>query len=477
VNRPDIVLVVLDTVRAQSLSLYGHDRPTTPFLEQLAGRSVVYDRAYAPSCWTVPSHATLFTGLEPRTHRVGGEQASLESVAQPTLAERLSDAGYRTAGVSSNPWIGPAFGFERGFERFTCGWKLIQSGVDVASESITQGGQPVSEKLRMALRGGPRTALATAPNYAFARWRRTGRFAPARLAAALLKHRQELGSGQPFFGFLNLLDAHLPYVAPRSTKGLVGVPDGWQKVPQKAWPYVGGTQPMSEEDFEVLRRLYDAEIRYLDNVLRKFVERLDGAGRPTMLVITSDHGENIGEHRLMDHQFSLHDTLIRVPMLVRHPDGDGAGTRLDELVGLGDVHESLLRMAGTSASGEPLPGPLGGGRRTAIVSDYLRPQPPVSRLRERFPDGDFTRCDRTLRALVRDDGTKLIWASDGAHEQYDLHSDPGELRSLYDPAAGTPLMGELEAAFRESGGEAAAAAPSSTEDDEVRAALESLGYL
>jgi hypothetical protein len=101
----------------------------------------------------------------------------------------------------------------------------------------------------------------------------------------------------------------------------------------------------------------------------------------------------------------------------------------------------------------------------------------VSRLRERFPDGDFTRCDRTLRALVRDDGTKLIWASDGAHEQYALASDPWELLSLYDPAASAPLMGELEAAFGAAGGEAPAAAPSSTEDDEVRAALESLGYL
>ncbi len=476
-SSPDIVLVVLDTVRAQSLSLYGHDRPTTPFLEQLAGSSVVYDRAYAPSCWTAPSHATLFTGLEPSAHRVGGEQASLDSVAEPTLAERLSDAGYRTAGVSSNPWIGPAFGFERGFERFTCGWKLMQSGVDVASESITQGGQPVSEKLRMALRGGPRTAFATAPNYAFARWRRTGRFAPGRLASTLLRHRRELESGQPFFGFLNLLDAHLPYIAPRSTRSLVGVPDGWQQVPQKAWPYVGGTQPMTEEDFEVLRRLYDAEIRYLDNVLRTFVERLDATGRQTLLVITSDHGENIGEHQLMDHQFSLHDTLIRIPMLVRHPDGAGAGTRRDELVGLADVHESMLRAAGTIAAGQALPGPFGGPRRAAIVSDYLRPQPPVSRLAERFPDGDFTRCDRTLRALVRDDGAKVIWASNGAHEHYDLSSDPWELRSLYDSAASARLIGELEAAFGAAGDETPSAAPSSTEDDEVRAALESLGYL
>lgn len=475
--RPNIVLVVLDTVRAQSLSLYGHERPTTPFLERLAASSTVFERAYAPSCWTVPSHATLFTGLEPAQHRVGGEQASLDAVGTPTLAERLGEAGYATVGVSANPWVGPAFGFDRGFKRFHSGWKFMQSGVDVASQSITQGGQPVGEKLRMAVRGGPVTALATAPNYALARWRRSGRFTPFRMVRRLLQMHTEESRDHPVFGFLNLLDAHLPYIAPRSTRAAIGVPGGWQKVPQRAWPYVGGIQPMSDQDFEVLRRLYDAEIRYLDRALEKLVEQLDRSARPTLLVITSDHGENIGEHGLMDHQFSLHDTLIRVPLLVRNPGGAEAGLRRDDLVGLADVHGTILAGAGLEHSAA-LPGPSGGARRPHVTSDYLRPQPPVSRLRSNFPDGEFTRCDRSLRALMRDDGRKLIWSSDGSHEEYDLRSDPGEQRSLYDASASAALLAELDAAF----GGAAAPAPATpvaatSEDDEVRAALESLGYL
>ena len=475
--RPDIVLVVLDTVRAESLSLYGHQRPTTPFLEELAGSSTVFERAYAASCWTVPSHATLFTGMEPAEHRVGGEQASLDAVEAPTLAQRLADAGYATAGVSANPWVGPAFGFDRGFEQFHCGWKFVQSGVDVASQSITQGGQPVGEKLRMALRSGPLTALATAPNYAYARWRRTGRFTPFRMVRRLLRMQSQAAAGNPFFGFLNLLDAHLPYIPPRSTRGAIGVPKGWEKVPQRAWPYVGGIQPMSERDFDVLRRLYDAEIAYLDRALRKLVTALERSGRPTLLVITSDHGENIGEHELMDHQFSLHDTLIKVPLLVRYPDRADAGLRRDELVGLGDVHATLLAAAGADHEGAPLPGPPGGSRRPHITADYLRPQPPVSRLRGHFPDGDFTRCDRSLRALVRDDGRKLIWASDGRHEEYDLRADPFEQRSLYDAASSAALVTELEAAFGRSGAAPAGEVAATSEDEDVRAALESLGYL
>jgi arylsulfatase A-like enzyme len=233
---------------------------------------------------------------------------------------------------------------------------------------------------------------------------------------------------------------------------------------------------MSDRDFDVLRRLYDAEIAYLDRALRKLVAALERSWRPTLLVITSDHGENIGEHELMDHQFSLHDTLIKVPLLVRYPDRADAGVRRDELVGLGDVHGTLLAAA-EAGEGTVLPGPPGGARRPHITADYLRPQPPVSRLRTNFPDGEFTRCDRSLRALMRDDGRKLIWASNGAHEEYDLRADPSEQRSLYDAASSAGLVSALEAAFDKGGATPAGEVAATGEDEDVRAALESLGYL
>ena len=130
-GKPDVVLIVLDTTRASSLSVYGHARPTTPRLEEFAREAVRFDRCVSPSPWTVPAHASLFTGLYPSAHGTEGDNPILGS-GRPLLATLMQRAGYRTEGISSNVWISDVFGFARGFDAFHKTWQMFQNAHDAA---------------------------------------------------------------------------------------------------------------------------------------------------------------------------------------------------------------------------------------------------------------------------------------------------------------------------------------------------------
>ncbi len=455
---PHVLLVVLDTVRADALGVYGCPRPTSPRIDRLAASAVVYRRAHSPSCWTLPAHASLFTGLAPSQHGVGGARDGLVAVGAPTLAERLRDHGYATLGASANPWIGPAFGFDRGFDEFLCGWH-VGAAPDIAAASLAHGGHTARQKLAAVAAGGPASLIAALPNYAIARRRRAGRFGARGLSRRFLAAFARAARDGPVFGFVNLLDAHHPHSPPRRHLQVLGGSLG--RVPTHPWALAGGLATLTDADRAALRRLYEADVRHADDVAGGLVAAVDRLSqRPVNVVVTADHGENLGEHGLMDHQFSLHQTLLHVPLVVRMSGGEPADE--PSLVSLCDVFELL------AAGRRPRP-------RTSVTAEYARPQPPVQRLQTRWPEGRFDHLDRRLRALVRDDGMKAIWASDGRHEAYDLRVDPGEAENLWPSAAAEALLAELEERFGTA--EDAAQAPPPAADTAVRNALESLGYL
>lgn len=394
-TKPNVVLVVLDTHRADILSSYGNSVPTTPHFDALAHQGVRFESAFTTDFWTLPAHASLFTGQYPSRHGATSETNVLSSQAE-TLAEVLRGAGYRTAAFVSNPWVSAERGFDQGFETFEETWKP-RPGVRFEDE----GGIQLSRE-----------------------W----------LAARVER-------GEPFLAFLNLNYAHMPYTP--DPLALHRLHPGPRSVARRShlrtipsmWLYLAGAEPLAEPDFEILRELYEAEVAVTDGRLGELIANLRELGilDETLVVVTSDHGENLGDHRRIDHMLSFYDTTIRVPLIFRYPPRIPAGQVNDELVSLIDVAATILDVCGLpadalSGSGRSL---LDADRapRQFVVAENDRPVNGIQLLKGAFPDFDTTPIDSRVR-MLRTARYKLVWRTVGPSEFYDLEADPGELHDL-----------------------------------------------
>ena len=206
----------------------------------------------------------------------------------------------------------------------------------------------------------------------------------------------------------------------------------------------------------------------------------------TLLIVTSDHGENIGDHGLMDHQYCLYDTLLHVPLLIRAPAGTYAPQVVEQRAETKDIFYTVLDFLGMEDEGGStelskrslLPDRLGQQDRNHCFAEYLVPQPTVAELRARYPGFDCPQYDRRLRAIYSDDGYKFIWASDGKHELYSLEGDPSETTNLLDVEP--EKAQELESALEKALPDVAEQTPDAEEQEmsrAVRKRLEGLGYL
>jgi arylsulfatase A-like enzyme len=410
--RPNIVLIVIDTARADRFTFNGYAKPTTPRLASLAAEGAIYERAYSPAPWTLPAHASLFTGMYPSSHGADGTHPRLD-VARPTLAERLREAGYRTVAYIGNPWVAKSYRFDRGFDKFEEIWRAVDAPDGSGAELIGLNVQ---------------------------------RFLDDRRDDVVEREH-------PFFLFINYLEPHLPYNAPEPERGRFLTPpiDAPRverlrafKTPEEL-RYILGLSDLTAADIRILSDLYDGEIAYCD---RRVGEIADMFRRQEMLddtvfVVTSDHGEAIGEHHMLDHKMSVYDEVLRIPLVVRYPRAIAAGQRIRRPVMLQDLYPTLLYFAGTGAGAgagagpvplpemAPLPGVRGlepGPERSVLLGEFSRP-PFVQVMRENFPKADLAAWDRALVAWHEGDG-KFQWGSDGRHLLFDLAGDPGELHDL-----------------------------------------------
>ena len=394
-TKPNVVLVVLDTHRADVLSSYGNSVPTTPRFDALASEGVRFESAFSTDFWTLPAHASLFTGQYPSRHGATSETNVLSSQVD-TLAEVLRRAGYRTGAFVSNPWVSAERGFSQGFETFEETWKP-RPGVPFEDD----GGIQLSRD-----------------------W----------IAARVER-------GEPFLAFLNLNDAHMPYTpdplvlhrlhpGPRS----VDRRGHLQTIPSM-WLYLAGAEPLDEADFEMLRELYHAEVAMTDARLGELIANLRRFGilDETLIVVTSDHGENLGDHGRIDHMLSFNDTTIRVPLILRYPPRIPAGQVSDELVSLIDVAATILDVCGLPpdalpGSGRSLLDP-NGPQRQFVIAENDRPVNGIQLLKGAFPEFDTKPIDSRVR-MLRTARYKLVWSTVGPSEFYDLEADPGELHDL-----------------------------------------------
>lgn len=453
---PDVLLIVVDTVREDAWPASWPTALPTPAAARLAAEGVRFTEVFSTSCWTAPAHASIFTGLDADLHGTGWQASALDPRFR-TLAERFRDAGYRTAGFSANAWITPELGYDRGFDRFD----------NAAIERKPRRPWPIRLLPRLAER------FETTQLYEDKGGLSVASEALRYLGAA---------SSKPAFVFVNLLESHLPYAPPERWLRRAVAP-GWSRDELRAVDLApfrdlqpGGARTPREVDG--LRRLYAASVAYDDALVGRIVDALAAAGRldRTVIAVVSDHGENVGEHLALDHQLGLWDTLVRVPLVLRYPAALAAGSIETRMASLSDLPGALLHLAGVASDLPPGPLLVPPGR-DAVFHYYDRPGHILDQLRNVYRV-DTTPYDRTLLG-VRTADRKWIEGSDGRHEAYDLAADPGETRNLFDgggiPPGFEPLAERLAARRAATGSVGDRPAPKLS--DETLERLRSLGYV
>jgi len=402
-RRPNFLIVVLDTVRRDAAGWPTAATPAelararlTPSLAALAGRGVAWSQAWSVAPWTVPSHASLFTGLLPSQHGCDGENLRLRT-GLPTLAERLGGAGYRTAAFYSNPWLADrATGILRDFQ----------------------------EKLESSIGGLGRMTTGDAGNDQ----------GGAASAANFRDWLQSRDPARPFLAFINILEAHLPY-APTAADLAVAAPgvasDGGVSI---AWAheYNAGLHPDSLVDWRHVRSCYAGDVVAADRLLGQILATLREAGleNDTVVIVTSDHGENLGDHGLFEHQFSVHETLLGVPLVIAGPGIGPAGSTRSAPVLLTDLFATVIELAGLTPDRIP-PGsrPLLSGNSAVdrpLIGEYAGPPAGLLALLRTLNARLDTARLAPARRTIRIGDLRLTLASDGTLSLNDTATDPAQ---------------------------------------------------
>jgi arylsulfatase A-like enzyme len=421
---PNVLCVVLDTARADAFEPYGAPAGATAGIADLARRGAALPHVYSTASWTLPAHASMFRGLLPRDAGLTqppqetpqSARPRLEAQRQRMLPEVLRAAGYATRAVSANVWVSPHCGFDIGFERFHYIEPRHQMAMQVAGKSgARQWLGWAREGLRSQGDDGAAQALEVLRGWAG-------------------EHHE-----RPFFWFVNLIECHSPYLPPRPWNDL-GTLDRVRagNDAREYQSFLGvckacaGRWEIPDSALERMRHLYERSVAYVDDWLSRVMETLDDRGLldETLVIATSDHGENLGENRLFGHGFSLDERLTHVPFVAAGPGAprEPAPTSLAALprmvadaAGIEDHPYSQSGPALPVAQFDP-PGPADHPRVQKFVSDFELGEAGLERLTAVLTSA----CDGH-RKVVHRNGRELL---------YDLDADPLEESPLEPSAAG-----------------------------------------
>lgn len=435
---PNVVLVVVDTLRADRLGAYGDQRGLTPFLDELASRGTVFTNAYAPTSWTIPSIASLFTSRYPSQHNATTFNAVL-SDDEITLAEKLAARDYRSGGVSANFLIAPKAGLTQGFQD----WQLLvpASGLKVRGEQVRRAGVSWLEQALGAARSGP----------------------------LLL--------------YLQYMEPHSPYEPPPLHAERFQPPDTTAEQVRVANVKMNAVRfnDISPAEATLLEALYDAEVATADDELRLMFEELERRGvlENAVVIITADHGEEFREHgKELGHGTSLFEAVVRVPLIILAP-GSGGGPPVADLVSLTDVAPTVLDLVGL----EPEPRFEGRSlvplltRQRGWRAWFRNSSPPPLRdvVLQLPPTGSKFDVRRQQAGLVHG-REKLLVDRRGATQLFDLAADPDEQTPLESDARHTALHGALNQQIEQLTARANAEHELQTIDDASKEKMRALGY-
>ncbi|MFQ5719497.1 MAG: sulfatase [Acidobacteriota bacterium] len=379
-ERPGVLIVVVDSLRADHLHHAGDPRPLSPTLDRVAAEGTRFTEARTSAPWTTPSVMTLFTGLAPTTHHVDNNDRQLDRSVQ-TLAERFHQAGYRTAAVMPALTLADHFGFARGFDRFT---------LEVKGHGGVSGNWTVDEAIRFLADGD-----------------------------------------RPFFLYAHFWDVHYNYTppVPYALRFAAGRRAGAGET-DDVTAMLGGIDsrqqrvPLAAERVAWLEGQYAGEILFTDTQIGRLLAHLarSGLDRDTIVVVMADHGEGFQEHGFLGHTVAAYDELERVPLLVRWPGRIAAGRELTQTVGLIDMAPTLLDLAGVPYAPEEFEGR---SRAAALLGGA--DHPPVGADEEILV---ATSRRGRVRGLVSSRMAYLFDFATRRAELYDLDADPAQQHDL-----------------------------------------------
>lgn len=448
-----IVLVVVDALRADHLGAYGYGaRDTSPQIDRWAERGLLFERAWATSSWTLPSFGSILTGHLPSAHGAGveveeGSDAASEVAAArnfvvlpetiPTLARLLAAQGFDTGAFVANPFLDPRFGLGRGFAYY--------DHDDAGNEQVRRAEQVVD---------------------------------------AALGWIDERG-GRPFFLMVHLMDPHLDYDAPPPFAGtFTSAVDAGRELPvRRLWPIRNGIAEMGPAERDFIAAAYDEEIAYVDAEIGRLLAGLEQRGliADGIVALTADHGEELFEHGGFEHGHSMHEEVLRVPMILW---GRGVTPGRETLpVSLIDVAPTLLQAAGLPPEALATEGPAAGDGST--IATVVAALPGVSLLdaaRSTWPAQRTVVAERLLygseaKAIVSWPYKAIISLDSGAAQLFDLEADAEERHDLAArrPEVLNTLLAELAARLAEA--EALGVAVEAELDEELLRRLRALGYI
>jgi arylsulfatase A-like enzyme len=436
-SSPDVILVTLDTTRADHLGVYGYQRDITPRLDGFARDAVTFRRAWSAGAWTLPAHASMLTGKQVSSHGarfdMSASNVALSDLLEGdffekhkasrlpddeiTLAELLIERGYVTAAFAGGPWLAPPFGLMQGYQVKDADVETVEG----------RSAEELTDRAIRWIEGVPRR--------------------------------------QPLHLLVNYFDPHSPYAPPPGFDDLPGA-----KIPldpAQSEIFVNGGRKLTKRQRRAVIDRYDGEIRYMDHHFGRLVDALKRSGRydRALIIAVGDHGELFGEHGFMGHGRWLYESVARIPLLVRFPGGRGAGT--SEEVPVSQV--DLLPMVGSELSLD-LPRGIDGlpiGSREQVLAEAFRDPFSVKSYGDRY--------DRDLSALVRWPW-KLIATDTGHREFYRLNVDPFERRDRPGAEVARTLERALTEAVRSLTPRLETTPPTGV-TPELRESLQELGYI
>jgi arylsulfatase A-like enzyme len=501
-QKPDFLIVLFDCLRAEDFPGGIDPVPGMPFAEELMGQSIVFPRAVSPAPWTIPSHASLFTGLYPWENQVHAYRSLSLGDSIPTLAETLKPLGYRSLSLSANPFVSPRFGLVRGFDESGWGgwWEAFFRTPRDRAPNFQHGGAAETalpqDRTMEWVRDGPlgdvlRSASQQSFRFPFgldagSRLLQKLRFPEVErnisqtpwIEPELQRWLGERPTTEPVLTFLNLTDTHEPYYPDPAY--VHGLREWWAltRVRQDHANAVGGEWLPTENDSRRLRELYRQMVRHLDDRLRAIVRALQDTGRweNTVMFVTADHGQSLGEHGMMFHLLRLDEPLIRIPLWMRPVGGGGGGRRARGWASLIDLFPTIVQAAGGYPPNLPSAVPLND------LIDHERPNPVFAmadgivwdHIRKRFGKDREQVWDRPLVAAYARDLKVLMTANGDEARAFNVEKDPKEEHDLLpsEPMAVADLTygaRKVGAALLQNGANAI--------DPEIEARLRSWGYV
>ncbi len=432
----NVVLISIDSLRADHVGALGYERDTSPTMDRLAREGMVFSNAISSTSWTLPAHAALFTGLPDSVHGASAERALAGGFA--TLAEAFADGGYRTVGFYAGPFLHPVFGLDQGFDEY----------VDCTSYGLGTVDRPDPRAYHQKAEADITNPIVL-----------------KELSAAL-----DRDSARPFFFFVHLWDVHYDYIPPPPYDEMFDPDYEGRFTGENFYNNIFFKPGMKQSDFEHVVALYDGEIRFTDDTIATILGELESRGRldDTVVVITADHGDEFLDHGSKGHRHTLYEELVRIPLILWRPGMIDAGRR-EEVVRIVDVAPTLLELAGL----EPLEDIVGESLVGLMTGRGGEPRAALSQLTGASRSNDLT-------ALRVGDDKVIIDHGTGSASYFDLSKNPGELepRSADEHPRGKPLVEQARRLEKKFADMAPVFEDAPVQlDSGVKEQLRSLGYL